>query len=319
MLIVFAVLSLLLAAWTLFFQGYIYSEPGEGISWRAPAAGAALTVFLLLWVFLDTRSIEKPTEEGRYRPLHEMSAREKEQYEKLTIVNQDRKKVAYTWQSNQYVSAGGRRLPERPLEIIATDKDGREHVFKPPTDERGNFKVEKGQSLRYYEENDPQRYMEEGYLGQVSIFHFGWLVMGLLLNFGFLIVWFVCLWLLLRFQWSHALGLAFVAWLISLFVLPMLLTQAEKIRRDSLAPPTVAAIRDRNEAAERWESRRSPAAYSQRERTSRPRAESSSFEVDWTEATNRSTDLRTEERRGDDNQSALRRRALDPQDLVPSP
>jgi len=240
LLVIFAVLSLLLAAWTLFFQGYIYSEPVEAIYWRAPAAGAVLTLFLSLWVVLDSRSVEKPTDEGRYRPLHELSAREIETYDKLTILNQDRKKEVYTRQGNQYVSKSGRRLPERPLEIIATDKDGQEHLFKPKMDEKGHFKADEDGRLRYYEEGNPKRYMEEGFLGQITIFHFGWLVMGLLLNLGFLAVWFLCLWLLLRFQWSHALGLALAAWLISLFVLPMLFTQAEKVRKENLLPMQTA-------------------------------------------------------------------------------
>ncbi len=242
LLVVFAVLSLLLAAWTLFFQGYIYSEPVEAIYWRAPAAGAALTLFLAFWTVLDYRSIEKPTdEEGRYRPLHELSVRETEIYDKLTILTQDRKKVSFTRQGRQYVSKGGRPLPERPLEIIATDKAGQEHIFKPKTDEKGHFKVEDNGRLRYYEEGNPKRYMDEDYLGQITIYHFGWLVTGLMLNFGLLVVWFLCLWLLLHFQWAHALGLAFVAWLISLFMLPMLLTQAEKTRKENLSPPQTAA------------------------------------------------------------------------------
>ena len=246
LLVVFAVLSLLLAAWTLFFQGYIYSEPSEGILWRAPAAGAALTLFLCIWVALDYRSIENPTDEGRYRPLHELSTSETETYDKLTIVNRDSKKELYTRQGNQYVNKAGRRLPERPLEIIATDKEGQEHVFKPKMD-KGTFQTEKDGSLRYYEEGNPSRYMEEAWIGQISISHFGWLMTGLLLNFGLLLVWFLCLWLLLRFQWSHALGLAFVAWLISIFVLPMILTQAEEAARKNLTSPA-AAITVRNEA-----------------------------------------------------------------------
>ncbi len=242
-LVVFAVLSLLLAAWTLFFQGYIYSEPAEAIYWRAPAAAAALTLFLTLWITLDYRSVENPTDEGRYRPLHELSAREIERFPKLTIPTQDRRqKVAYTWRGNQYVNKEGRRLPERPLEIIATDNEGQEHIFRPKTDEKGNFKAEENGRLRYYEEDNPNRYMEEDYPGLITIYHYSWLVMGLLLNFGFFVVWFLCFWLLLRFQWSHALGLAFGAWLISLFVLPMLLTQAEKVRKENLPPPTTAAL-----------------------------------------------------------------------------
>ena len=250
--VVFAVLSLLLAAWTLFFQGYIYSEPVAAIYWRAPAAGAALTLFLSLWIALDYRSVEKPTDEGRYRPLHELSARESERYDKLTaILPPDRKKVQYAWQGNQYVSKSGQRLPGRPLEIIAADKEGQEHVFKPKTDEKtGNFKVEENGRLRYYEEDNPNRYMEEDYPGLITIYHFNWLMMGLLLNFGFLIVWFLCFWLLLDFQWPHALGLAFGAWLISLFVLPMLLTEAEKVRKENLPPTQTAAIHSRSVASD---------------------------------------------------------------------
>jgi len=247
LLVVFAVLSLLLAAWTLFFQGYIYSEPVEAIYWRAPAAGAALALSLSLWIALDYSSIENPSDkEGRYRTLFDYSPTETITYEKLTIRNQDRNKVSYVWRSNRYVSEeGGRTLPSRPLEIVARDKEGQEHIFKPQTDEKGNFKVEKNQPLRYYEEGNPKRYMEEGFLGQITIDHPSWRMVTWLLNFSFLLVWFLCLWLLLRFQWSHALGLAFVAWLISLFVLPMLLTQAEKVRKERLPPPTTqtAALR----------------------------------------------------------------------------
>jgi hypothetical protein len=241
LLVVFVVLSLLLAAWTLFFQGYIYSEPVEAIYWRAPAAAGALTFFLLIWIVLDYRSIDDPSQEGRYRPLHDSSSSETERFDKITILDQDRKKVSYTRQGNKYVTKGNRSLPDKPLEIIATDKNGEEHVFKPKTDAKGTFQPEDGQ-LRYYEEGNPKRYMTEGAgIGQISIFHFGWLLMTLILNFGFLIVWFVSLWLLLRFQWSHALGLAFVAWLISLFILPMILTQAENVRKKRLSPPTTAA------------------------------------------------------------------------------
>ncbi|MHB1424258.1 MAG: hypothetical protein ACYC3I_13875 [Gemmataceae bacterium] len=240
LLVVFAVLSLLLAAWTLFFQGYIYSEPVEAIYWRAPAASAALTLFLLLWMVLDYRSIETPKDEGRYRPLHDFSGRETETFDKLAIIGQDRKTVQYNWNGKDYRSKNGRPLRERPLKIIATDKDGQEHVFMPATDANGNFKVEKEQALRYYEKDNPNRYMEETSLGQISTYHYGWLVVELLLHLGFLGVWFLSMWLLLRFQWPHALGLAFVATLISVFILPMVLTPAENVRKERLTPAQTA-------------------------------------------------------------------------------
>ncbi|HEY7423277.1 MAG TPA: hypothetical protein VH682_03455 [Gemmataceae bacterium] len=245
LLVAFVVLSLLLAAWTLFFQGYIYSEPVSAIYWRAPAAGAALTLFLCIWVAFDYGSIHEREDEGRYQPLHNFSPTETITYKHLWITSSSRQDEHYVLQgNNQYVGPGGRRPPGKPLQIVASDKaDGEKHVFKPQLDAKGNFKTEKGQSsLRYYEDGDPKkRYMEEAYPGQITIFHFGWLIMALFLNFGFLLVWFVSLWLLLQFQWPHALGLAFVAWLISLFILPMILTPAEKVRKERLPPKTTTA------------------------------------------------------------------------------
>jgi hypothetical protein len=70
-ILLWIVLTVLLSAWTLWFQGYIYTEPTPGILWRGPAAGSALMVVLLLWIFLDYR--DPP---GRFRPLFESSSRE---------------------------------------------------------------------------------------------------------------------------------------------------------------------------------------------------------------------------------------------------
>ena len=68
---------------------------------------------------------------------------------------------------------------------------------------------------------------ETGPTGRPSKFRFGRFFVNMLLNFLHLAIWFVCLWLLLRFQWAHALGLALAIWLVmTLFVVPQLLTQA---------------------------------------------------------------------------------------------
>src|SRR5262249_10789620 len=80
--------------------------------------------------------------------------------------------------------------------------------------------------------------MGENNLGQPSIFRSGRLVANLLLNFLHLAVWFLALWLLLRFQWGHALGLAIVIWLImTLTVLPTLMSHTSEIAR----PETTAS------------------------------------------------------------------------------
>jgi hypothetical protein len=243
-LVVWIVLTVLLAAWTLFFQGYIYSEPAQGLSWRAPAAGTAVTVFLCLWVWLDYRSITDPRDEGRYQSPYSFSWKETETYEHLWIINRDGKEEHYERRGNEYVRKDGRRLPSRPSKIIASHKaDGEKRVFEPPRDAKGNFQAPKDQDLRYYDKDNKARYMDESYPGQISISHFGWLMIYLFLNIGFLLAWFLSLWLLLQFQWPHALGLAVVFWLaMILLIVPMVLKPAEDLRKQRLPPRTTAAI-----------------------------------------------------------------------------
>lgn len=241
-LVVWVALAILLAAWTLFFQGIIYNEPVTAVYWRAPAAAAGLAAFIGLWMILDSRTIQSPDEtEGVYRTLFEASFRQTETFEHLWIYNRDGKMVHYQRRGNDYVQKDGRRLPEHPTKILVAHKaDGDKRVFEPKTDAKGNFQLEKDQTLRYYEKDNPSRYMET--IGQISTFRFGWLLMSLLLNFGFLGVWFLVLWLLLRFQWSHALGLAIAFWAAALlFVMPQVLAPAERVRKERLPPRTTTA------------------------------------------------------------------------------
>ena len=58
-------------------------------------------------------------------------------------------------------------------------------------------------------------------------FSLGTLLMNVILHFGFFLAWWLSLWLLMRFQWSHALGLGFVLWLVfTLSIMPLLLAYA---------------------------------------------------------------------------------------------
>jgi hypothetical protein len=229
--VVWLVLMGLLAAWTLWFQGYIYSEPVGQIYWRAPAAGTALTVFLLFWIFLDYRA------PGRYRGLNEFNYYEEVEYEELRILTNDNKEEVYKRGKNAQgrweYRRGDRTLPSRPQRIVAVLGD-QTYTFVPDRDAQGHFKPAPDGSLYYRDERGLE--MKEGNPGRVRIRHTSWLVINLLLNFGHLAVWFVVLWLLLRFQWSHALGLALVFWVVTmLFVLPPVLTQAETTAKERTA------------------------------------------------------------------------------------
>ncbi len=83
---------------------------------------------------------------------------------------------------------------------------------------------------------------ETGPTGEPVAFRTGLWLVNLFLNFFHLALWFVCLWLLMRFQWGHALGLGFVMWLVmTLLVLPMMLVQTGDAARQSAGSQRAAA------------------------------------------------------------------------------
>jgi hypothetical protein len=71
---------------------------------------------------------------------------------------------------------------------------------------------------------------------------FGRLLLFFFVHAFHLVLWFVCLWLLLRFQWSHALMTALVLWIIaSLIIVPMLVGYAADVSRARQVPAPVAS------------------------------------------------------------------------------
>ena len=222
-------LSVVLWAGTLWLQSTIYSEPAGDIYWRAPAVGVGMALFLGLWVVADCRT------GGRVRPLHQTSVYETKRYDEFKAVLAKNgpevtfKRVPSAEQRLIYREDGradGRPLPSRPEKIIVTD-GGAPLAFEPQRDAKGNFHTDAGQNLRYVDKYG--RVMLEGDLGEVSQFHFDWLALNLLFNGLLLGLWFVGLWLVLRYQWSHALGLAFVLWgAMTLLLVPMILDYAEQ-------------------------------------------------------------------------------------------
>ena len=102
----------------------------------------------------------------------------------------------------------------------------------------GNFKVNDQDVVRYVEADGKHRVMTDNYIGQLSEARSGIVAANLFLNVLHLIAWFLCLWLLLRFQWGHALGLAFVAWLVLTFFLPPLFKKTEDLAKQRATQAT---------------------------------------------------------------------------------
>ncbi|MFQ3649117.1 MAG: hypothetical protein SNJ75_02200 [Gemmataceae bacterium] len=236
LLVLYVVLSLLLAAWTVWFSGYLYEEPTGQIQWRGPLAGAIVFAPILLWLLLAYGS------PGTYRPLWEFSSREvSEPFPEVWVPNDKG-----AWEMYRYIR--GRReyrrdgneklppLPSRPSELKVKSKGGPERLFKPERDDKGKLLIRKSRSL-FSSQDEPLRYvdgsgavMREGELGQVTTFKGSNLLLNVSLNGLVFVAWFVALWPILRFQWSHALGQAGIFWLVlMLFVMPPLVSWTESV------------------------------------------------------------------------------------------
>jgi hypothetical protein len=232
LLLLWLVLAVLLAAGAVWLQGSLYSEPAAGVLWRAPAAAAALTLVVCVWTFLYYRAPGRypvapwdAVSEGPQLP-QELRVRTREGKEEVFKLTKDERGRP------EYRDGSRRRVPDRPEQVIIVE-DGQRRVFVPERDAKtGNFKVAQGESLRYYEEGAKGRYMVEGQWGRVSSSHVGRTLLYVFLNLLHFVAWWAVLWLLMRFQWSHALGLAVALWAaVTLFVLPPLLTRAEEAAR----------------------------------------------------------------------------------------
>jgi hypothetical protein len=225
---VWAGLVVLLWAGSVWFQGYIYSEPAAQLAWSAPVAGTVLALFFALWCAIDYRSPE------RYTDLFHFNPREvHDPYSELWAVK-GTNSVRYTLTKDSlgrpdYRDSNGKPIPTHSDKIIVKE-NGEEIVFEPERDSSGNYKTRTGRSLLYHDARG--REMSEDTLGQLSTFRWGVFLGSIFLNLFNLALWFACLWLLLRFQWSHALGLAFVFWIIStVLIVPTLLAKVETVAK----------------------------------------------------------------------------------------
>jgi hypothetical protein len=235
-LLLWVVLAVLLTGWSAWFQSAIYTESATGIVWRGPVAASAITVVVVVWVVLAYRM------PGRFEPFWESASSDSsKRFDELRVPGADGKEEVFKRRPNgEYRSRNAKPLPATPPRIIV-DEDGQRYTFEPERDEQGHFKRHKipggdtDEPLIYRDEKG--RVMQEGALGRLVVFRVGRLIGSMLLHLALFASVFLGLWLLLRFQWAHALGQAVVlCLLLLLFVMPQLLTRAEKARSRAAAP-----------------------------------------------------------------------------------
>jgi hypothetical protein len=137
------------------------------------------------------------------------------------------KKVRDSQKRFHYVDTSLTPRPWNPQDVIAIEMekdDGAKRRFDlVPTGKYEN---------RQFRSSDGwiMKETQDGPTGNPERFRLDRLLWNLFFNFAHLAAWFLVLWLLLRFQWPHALGLAVVLWLLfTLAILPMMLDYAANV------------------------------------------------------------------------------------------
>jgi hypothetical protein len=269
LVLILVVLTGFLWIFTLFVQGYLYTEPVAQLSWRAPAAAAALTVFFALWCLLDAGSSAASAQDVpfdalfRFSPRDDMIRREDgtpQPARRLWAVVKGVKepveyklrKAGQVGQADEYVEVKTGKVwnSSARVEAVLIEEDGKKGA------EKVRFEPSAGREGGYREFVSPDGWVmmeyDRGPTGQPTKFRLGRFLVNLFLNLFHLGLWFTVLWLLLRFQWGHALGFGFILWLVTtLGVLPPLLSQAAAQARPApagrsaaLAPDCYIAVSD---------------------------------------------------------------------------
>ncbi len=234
-----AFLVVFLWAGTYFFQGYIYTEPTRGIAWQAPAAAAAVTLFLGVWALIVASSENASPSDIPYDTLFRFSPEVsmfKEPAKEMwahkqggKVVHYARKKLGPTKYCYHDTTYDARPWSSTKVEAIDLEYQGQKVRFVPRTDtSRGayrEFVSEDGWVMRDYDDSS----RTSGPTGLPQQFRYGRLLANLGLNFGLLAVVFGGL-IVLDYQWLHALGLSLAIWVImTLALLPMVLGYAAEI------------------------------------------------------------------------------------------
>jgi hypothetical protein len=229
-----------------FLQGYIYTEPSSGLFWQAPAAAVVLTLFYALWCLLDYGASRTPPGYLPYDTIFNFKAEETrgtEPVKRLWAIREIGKGASKRTEKIRYA-----RFKEILFSGLSSYRYYQERADGAKGTEAWNGNgvvalvvVEDGQEVRYdrvpSEEGQYAHYVspdgwtiktyESGPTEPPSMFRTGLWLLNLLLNLVHLGLWFVCLWLLMRFQWRDALWLGFVLWLaMTLTALPMMLASA---------------------------------------------------------------------------------------------
>lgn len=246
LILIFTLLAVVIGLVVLFWvgtqwaQGYFYDSTVEGLHWRAPAAAGVVAAFFALWCLIEYFN------PGATNAIHNFSHQQVRDHDRFISVRKTperEEEIVFTRRRGTggaavFVDAQDKRWSRSSsgamIAIIIEEGEGekmKRRYFAADLDEQGRFRSEKSGDVEVmgvrYRERDGSAYILEANPGQVIQSRTGLLFGNIVLNVLHFVLWWLAIWLLLRFQWSHALGFAFVCWLaLTLALVPFLLSRS---------------------------------------------------------------------------------------------
>lgn len=233
LLLVYFGLAALAWIFAQFVHNYFYTGAPRTVNWRAPtAAGVIWLLGLAAPVALKGESSGWPVS---FNDLFLFTAGKTEaEFAEFTIPSgEGRRGTVYkrtrvargvAGEGWEYRDDTGKPMPLAPsvllaregdkavrFEIVKDDKGFIDRGADPNNPRPARWKDEDG---RVMTETNFGRIVPSG--GGATVFH----LFAIVVNWA---VWFLCIWLLLMFQWPHALGFSIPIWLVWTFVLNFLI------------------------------------------------------------------------------------------------
>jgi hypothetical protein len=229
-------LGVLFFVGTLFVQSFIFTEVTEGLAWRAPAAAAAMAAFFTFWCVLVVNSGAKADNipyttifnfhirsDMFAKPVTDIWAyRGDGQVLHYTIASE----VEFGHEKTYYRNAVDptKRFTNTGVAAVEIETEpGRKSKFTLPNNTEGT----EGGNAYFVNDEGWKLENDRDISGNPTRVSWALLFGNVLLNVLHFALWFVCLWLILRFSVGSSLLFGAILWgLTTIALLPMLLDQA---------------------------------------------------------------------------------------------
>ncbi len=251
LVVTLAVLALALTGvfWglSLFLQGYLYSGPATRLPLRALTAGLAVSCFLTLWTFVNTRA-ESENKYGTFFEFNPTGAKEIKEFDavRFGVASKEEKTVSFKLQpgtkAHKFVDTEGQEFKLADagggyitVALMVPGPDGKKSRF----DAVMEGKVYSTEN-KLFQEKGGSRYLEGDPPKQVFAPNTGALILAMGLNILMFVVWFLACWPILQYLPGHALGIALVFGLLTMVILMPLLFKLNKPKPAAVAMSQVA-------------------------------------------------------------------------------